>query len=43
MRKQYYKQPKRDSLCVKTLLELGADVNVKDYSARIALFIAAYP
>ena len=42
MRKQYFKQPKRDSSCVKTLLELGADVNKKDYSARTALFIAAY-
>ena len=42
MRRQYYKQPKRDSSCVKALLELGADVNMKDYTARTALFIAAY-
>ena len=40
--KQYHKKPKEDRVCVKALLELGADVNMKDHCGRTALFIAAF-
>ena len=40
--KQYYRKPRRHSVFVKVLLELGADVNMKDHCGRTALFIAAF-
>ena len=40
--KQYYRKPKRHSSFVKVLLELGADVNMKDHCGRTALFNAAF-